>query len=40
MRYCEYFKCDVDDYEELEKSREEFGEYCLQSCENCEYYEE
>ena len=23
--YCEYFKCDIDDYEQLEKLREEFG---------------
>lgn len=40
MRYCEYFKCYIDDYEELEKLQEDFGEYCWQSCENCEYYEE
>ena len=40
MGYCEYFKCFIDDYEELEKKQEEFGEYCLQGCENCEYYEE
>ena len=25
---------------ELEKLQEEYGEYCLQDCENCEYYEE
>ena len=26
MGYCEYFKVDIDDYEELEKLREEYGE--------------
>lgn len=40
MGYCEYFKCYIDDYEELELLREEYGEYCWQGCENCEYYEE
>ena len=40
MGYCEYFKVNIDDYEELEKLREEYGEYCLQGCENCEWYEE
>lgn len=27
-------------FEELEKLQEEYGEYCLQGCENCEWYEE
>lgn len=39
MGYCEYFKCDINDAEELEKLREEYGEYCLQGRENCEWYE-
>lgn len=38
--YCEYFKCFIDDYEELEKLREKYGEDCLQGCQNCEWYEE
>ena len=40
MGYCGYFKVDIEYYEELEKLQEEYGEYCLQDCENCEYYEE
>ncbi len=40
MGYCEYFKCYIDDYEELEKLREEFGEDCFCDCQDCEWYEE
>lgn len=40
MGYCEYFKCYIDDYEELEKKQEEFGEYCtFCDCPDCEWYE-
>ena len=39
MGYCEYFRCDIDDYEQLEKKQEEFGEQCFVDCPDCEWYE-
>ena len=38
MGYCEYFKCDCD--EVTEEIQEEYGEYCLVDCQDCEWYEE
>lgn len=38
--YCNYFKCFVDDYEELEQLEKEYGENCLIDCIDCYWYEE
>lgn len=38
--YCNYFKCDVDNYEQMEKRQKEMGEVCYCDCQDCECYEE
>ena len=38
--YCNFFQYFCDDYEQIEKEREETGEDCYLDCQDCEWYEE
>lgn len=38
--YCDYFKCDTDDYETIQRGEAETGELCLCDCQDCEWYSE